>query len=245
MKTQDEHYSNRLAAYRNPLLFVFLLLIFLDPYVVWAADTESPVRYLRGRPVLVLEEMNNQESKFNPPFQYTGPYFTNSFSKSVVDLYPGISVGSADPTIGVWLCTSPCGAILVGNAVIQKGDKKVRTTDALKLTRNEIAGLLKSPNPVKRATAIWALTRTGERNNLGDLTESLKDTDPLVRLYTLYGIGILGAGNSDLIDKVRSAPKVEIVPDAAKNFFESQLKAVLDETSKNFQSTNPENSKPR
>jgi len=200
-------------------------------------ETVSLNRYLSGRPVLVLEEMNNQESTFEPPFQYTGPYFSDVFKKSVVDLYPGISAGSADPKIGISICTSPCGAIVVGNAVIEKGGKKVRTADPAKLTASEIALLLKSPNPVKRATAIWALTRSDNKDNLGTLTESLKDTDPLVRLYTVYGIGVLGPGKSELIAKVQNAQNVVIVPEAAKVFFEPKLKAVLKETLDRLKST--------
>jgi len=205
-----------------------------------ADDDGSFVNCLRGRPVIVLEEIKDQKPTFDPPFQYTGPYVTNSYKRSLGSLFLyghfGINVISADPSIGVWMCNSSCGPILIGNAKLSGNDKEVLTQAALKLSEDEIADLIKSPNPVKRATAIWALTQSGEKKHLSTVIHQLEDKDPLVRLYTLHGIGILGDGSSAVATKVRAAPAPEFQPEGAKSFFEEVMETVLTDTLKRLSS---------
>jgi len=241
MRYQNSPLLQWYKAYLVPFALVVSTLFIVAAST--AEETDSFVKCLSSRPAIVLEEIKDLKPKFDPPFQYTGPYMENSYSRSLGSLFLfglfGINVISADPAMGIWICNSPCGPVVIGNAIISSEDKEVRTKEPLKLSENEIANLLKSQNPVKRATAIWALTQSRDKKNLPTIIEKLEDTDPLVRLYTLHAIGILAAANSDAYEMVRSAPAPKFQPEAAKGFFEKEIETVLSDTLQRLSSPEP------
>ncbi len=179
---------------------------------------------LVGRPILVQEETGAQPCNFKPPFQYSGPFFSDSFARSTVKI-AGVEAGSEDPELGVWMLNSSCGLIVIGKSVVSKGNTVIKGTAPGSMKPAEIPSLLKSDNPVKRATAIWILTREGDPKKVSSVLSQLHDTDPLVRMYVLRGLATLSGPKAELLDAVTKAPPA-ILSDFNGRFFEAELAAV-------------------
>jgi hypothetical protein len=204
------------------------------------SNSSNEIYKFLARPFLIIEAQN-QECNFKPPFQYGGPIFRNSFSKSVtqiialplrsfkiglVQISPDINVTSSNPDFGIWIFDSSCGPIVLGKAKVIKGKNEYLITDPPNTKESDIIDLIKSENPVKKATGIWLLTQKGDTKYLEILLNNLNDMDPLVKLYTVYGIGILGRGRTDLIPKLDELS----LPISPNDFLNEEIATTLKHT---------------
>ena len=77
-------------------ILIILGLIFTLLFLSYDTQSKEPSRIskiLLGRPIKVLDEFEKKEFSTEQTIQYIGPSWTDSFSKSIVNLYPEISMG--------------------------------------------------------------------------------------------------------------------------------------------------------
>ena len=211
--------------FNNTLLRIMAIMIIIILFHSNKIYAESRIFECLGRPFLI-NEAYGKKCNFEPPFRYRGPFYIDSFKKSPAPFTPEISVNTTDQNYGLWIFDSSWGYIVIGKAKIVKDDKKFVTTDPLPLNEAEMISLINSKNPIEKATGIWMLTKKSNKNHIGKIIEAIDDKDPIVKLYSIYAVGILGKGHQEIIQKLR---KLEM-PTEPNDFLNEDIKATLDHT---------------